>query len=111
MPIRQHSQPDHAAPSALFGDVVYTYNRAQAFADGLLIDVSPVAAEFGLRLPVALTAAAWSDCCVWTPADTARQTLQHVEARLANVLREMVAAAGSARGSVVRFANVRIPRD
>jgi hypothetical protein len=39
--------------------VIHTYTRAQALADGTLIDLSPLAAEAGFRYPVAVTAAVW----------------------------------------------------
>ena len=38
-----------------FGDVVYSYTRAQAVADGVQVEVSKVAAEAGIRFPVFLT--------------------------------------------------------
>ena len=38
-----------------FGEVIYSYTRAQAVADGLQVDVSKVAAEAGIRFPVFLT--------------------------------------------------------
>jgi uncharacterized protein DUF6573 len=41
--------------------LIYTYTRAQALADGVLIDVSETARELGFRYPVALTAALWAD--------------------------------------------------
>jgi hypothetical protein len=40
-------------------DVIHTYTRAQALADGVLIDISPLAAEAGFCYPVAVTAAVW----------------------------------------------------
>jgi len=41
----------------LFGPVVYVYTRAQAIADGVLVDVSETAKEVGFKLPVAITEA------------------------------------------------------
>ena len=38
-----------------FGEVIYSYTRAQAVADGVHVDVSKVAAEAGIRFPVFLT--------------------------------------------------------
>jgi hypothetical protein len=38
-----------------FGEVIYSYTRAQAVADGVQVDVSKVAAEAGIRFPVFLT--------------------------------------------------------
>ena len=46
-------------------NVVFSFSRAQAIADGVLIDVSDVAKEAGFRFPVAMTADAWSDCVAW----------------------------------------------
>lgn len=40
-------------------DVIFAYSRAQAIADGVLIDVSGTAKECGFRYPVAVTAAVW----------------------------------------------------
>lgn len=50
----------------IFGDVISSYSRAQAIEDGVLVDVSSVAQEAGLRFPVALTRAAW-ELCVTVP--------------------------------------------
>lgn len=41
-------------------DVIYSYSRAQAIADGVLIDVSETAREAGVRFPVAMTSILWS---------------------------------------------------
>jgi hypothetical protein len=48
-------------------DLIHTYSRAQALADGVLIDVSETAREVGIRYPVALTAAAWERCVAVPP--------------------------------------------
>jgi hypothetical protein len=45
-----------AARSAI---VISSHSRAQAFRDGVLIDVSETAREAGFRYPVVLTRAAW----------------------------------------------------
>jgi hypothetical protein len=42
---------------SLFGEVIFSYTRAQAIADRVLIDVTPTALEAGFRFPVAMTAA------------------------------------------------------
>jgi hypothetical protein len=41
-------------------DVIYSYTRAQAIADGVLVDVTKTAKEAGFTYPVALTRAV---CC------------------------------------------------
>ena len=43
-------------------DLIHRYTRAEAIADGVLIDVSATAKEAGFKYPVALTAAAWARC-------------------------------------------------
>jgi hypothetical protein len=42
---------------SLFGEVIFSYTRAQAIADRVLVDVTPTALEAGFRFPVAATAA------------------------------------------------------
>jgi hypothetical protein len=48
-------------------DLIHRYTRAQAIADGVLIDVSATAKEGGFKYPVALTAAAWAQCVAVPP--------------------------------------------
>ena len=54
---------------ALFGEVIFSYTRAQAIEDGVLIDVSEIAREAKFSIPVAITAAVYSRCVQWTQAD------------------------------------------
>lgn len=42
--------------------IISRYTRAQAIADGVLVDVTPLAKEAGFVLPVALTAAVHASC-------------------------------------------------
>jgi hypothetical protein len=44
------------------GVLIFSYTRAQAIADGVLVDVSKLAKEAGFRYPVAVTAAVWAEC-------------------------------------------------
>ena len=39
---------------------IFVYSRAQAIADGVLVDVTKTAREAGLKYPTALTAAVWA---------------------------------------------------
>jgi hypothetical protein len=48
-------------------EIVHRYTRADAIRDGVLIDVTAVAQEAGIRYPVALTAGAWAECVVVPP--------------------------------------------
>jgi hypothetical protein len=43
-------------------EIISRYSRADAIRDGVLIDVSAVAREAGIRYPVALTCAVWEQC-------------------------------------------------
>jgi len=38
-----------------FGNVIYSYSRREALADGVLVDVSEMATEAGFKFPVAVT--------------------------------------------------------
>ncbi len=40
-------------------DLIHSYTRAQALADGALVDVTTTAEEAGIKYPVALTRAVW----------------------------------------------------
>jgi hypothetical protein len=48
-------------------DLIHRYTRADAIRDGVLIDVSAMAREAGIRWPVALTAAVWAQCVAVPP--------------------------------------------
>ena len=50
--------PETDAETA-FGPVLSTYTRAQAIADGILVDVSKTAREAGFKIPVAITRSVW----------------------------------------------------
>jgi hypothetical protein len=81
-------------------DLIHSYSRAQAIADGVLIDVSPTAREAGFRYPVALTAAAWAKC-VAVPAGV---LCQDEAGRLWDVLWLLALGARRTYGPEVRFA-------
>ena len=78
--------PDSSGCDELFGDVIYSYTRAQAIADGVLIDATELAVDAGFKWPVALTAAAWQDCVAWSDADNKCQAYQDQSGRLWDVL-------------------------
>ncbi len=71
-------------------DVVHTYSRRQALADGVLVEVpAHTAAEAGIRLPLAITAAAWADTVAWDATveqGKASDTGQDEQGRLWDVL-------------------------
>ena len=97
----------------LFGEVIYTYTRAQAIEDGVLVDVSETAREAGFRWPVAITQAAWEDCIAWTEDDNNRQVYQDESGRLWDVLWMALHAitSASANRSQMLYELYRVPRD
>jgi hypothetical protein len=97
----------------LFSEVISTYSRAQAIEDGVLVDVGEMAIEAGFRIPVALTSAAWSDCVVWSDADSERQVYQDQSGRLFDVLYMAHHAIRSSRsgGDRLTFELYRVLRD
>lgn len=50
-----------AEKDSIFGDLIFSYSRADAIDDGVLIDVTAVAREAGFIYEVAMTSAAWHD--------------------------------------------------
>ena len=101
------------AADPIFGEVIYTYTRAQAIEDGVLIEVDATAKEQGFRWPVALTTAVWSDAVEWTDSDSQKQVHQDQIGRLRDVLCMAVFAIkitddGSDQ---LNFKVYRVPRD
>ncbi|WP_030277082.1 DUF6573 family protein [Streptomyces sp. NRRL B-24484] len=59
--------------SEIFGSAVHAVTRAEALESGALVAAdSQLAREAGWRWPVALTAAAWTDCVAWDAEAEAR---------------------------------------
>lgn len=80
--------------SSVFGDsVICGYTRAQAIADGVLVDVSETAKEAGFKVHTAVTAGVWNRCVALT--ETARRAGNDEHGRLWDVL------------SMARFAALR----
>ena len=104
-----HQSSEHP----FFGEVISVYTRAQALADGVLIDAGPMSREAGFCWPVAITAGAWAACVVWDDADSERQTLQDLSGRLWDVLfmAAYAARANANAGSELLFELYRVPRD
>lgn len=93
-------------------DLIFVYTRAQAIADGVLIDVTERAREAGFRIPVAVTAAVWADCVEWPETEPA---IQNESGRLWDVvfMAAMAARQAARRGEGDRttFALLVVPRD
>jgi hypothetical protein len=84
--------------------LVYTYSRAQAIEDGVLIDVTATAEEAGIRFPTAVTAALW-ETVVATP-EAARRHGESDEGRLWDVLwilRVVIREMADAKSDAVYF--------
>lgn len=94
-------------------EVIYSYTRREALADGGLVEVpANLAAEAGFRCHVALTAAAWADCVEWREEDTHRKGIpQDLNGRLWDVLwMARCAAIADPNTSQTTFAVYRICR-
>jgi len=108
------NQPPNPSEESFFGEVVFTYTRAQALADGVLKDVTALGRHAGFRWPVAVTAAVWADCVAWTEADSdAQRVPQDETGRLFDVL--FMAACAARRQPLDRdrmhYQLYRVPRD
>jgi hypothetical protein len=82
-------------------DLIHYYSRADALRDGILIDVSPTAREAGIRYPVAVTVAVWSQCIAVPPSVACQDEAGHLWDVLW-LLRCAIRRGGD--GSEVRFA-------
>ena len=97
-------------------ELIASYTRAEALADGALIDVSGLAYEAGIRFPTAITAAAHADCVAWTCDDgLAHEQREHwrlwnVVYMLAWAMRQLKAA-GEGNTDRLVFAVHRVPND
>ena len=81
-------------------NIIHTYTRSDAIADGLLIDATSLAREAGFRYPLAVTRAVW-EACVRVPL---ANTWQDETGRLWDVLVILASVIRSgATGSVIHF--------
>ena len=81
-------------------ELIFSYTRKQAIADGVLIDVTVTAREAGIKFPVALTAAARAKCVAVPPG----VQCQDEAGRLWDVLWVFRSAARNANGQTLFFA-------
>ena len=72
------------ADESQFGETIFDYTRRQAIADGVLIDVSEMAKEAGIKLPSAVTTALWHQWIV--PDEESESAGQSMSGRLWDVL-------------------------
>lgn len=94
-------------------DVIHSYSRAEALADGYLVDVSETAREAGFVFPVAMTRAAWENCVTWGEAEQRRKGACQDEAgRLWDVLwMARSAAKRAAQTDRLTYTLLRVPRE
>ncbi|MDX1252191.1 MAG: hypothetical protein IDH49_08110 [Gammaproteobacteria bacterium] len=93
--------------------MISVYTRAEAIDDGVLINVSKMAAEAGFRCAVALTQGVYAECVAWSEEDSLRQTYQDEPQRLWDVVWMATNAARSAKPGETRtpFQLYCVPRD
>jgi len=94
----------------VFGEVLSSYNRAQAIADGVLVSLNDpsftfrpglnICAEAGIKFPVAMTIAAFAKTV--SELDTPLPPCQDISGRLWDVL-SMFKWAAKRGGSEIRF--------
>jgi hypothetical protein len=65
-------------------EMIYSYTREQALADGVLVDASQMAKEAGIKYPVALTVALWHGYIV--PSEDLENVGQSTDGRLWDLL-------------------------
>lgn len=94
-------------------ELIFAYTREQAIEDGVLIDVSKMATEAGIKLPVAVTEAVWNTYINWDEEDSKKQTLQDLEGRLWDVLYMLKIAILKLKNneSQLRYQLSVVPRD
>lgn len=92
-----------SAENRMFSEetIIYSYTRARALADGVLIDVTGTAHEAGIRLPVAVTAGLWRRYI--EPDELSWSLGQSVQGRLWDTLWLFRHAARNFSGSVLLY--------
>ena len=92
---------DESMASEIFGDLIYSYTRAEALADGVLVDVSERARRAGIKYPTACSGSVWSliDCLPESSTDALAGIVRDMRAE--GVLTAMLAAIrrGGVRGT------------
>ncbi|EQD71656.1 hypothetical protein B1B_04334, partial [mine drainage metagenome] len=63
---------DKTMAREIFGELLYSYSRADAIRDGVLVDVSERARRAGIKHPTACTAGVWAliECLPENDTDT-----------------------------------------
>lgn len=96
----------------IFGSPIFAYTRAQAIADGVLIDVTKVAEKTGFKIPVAVTDSVWRNYIEWSQEDSNQQSYQDTNGRLWDVLFMLHVAITKNKDTDLIFYKLHvIPRD
>ncbi len=92
-----------------WGEPIYSYSRKQAIADGVLVDVSIMAQEAGIKYPAAVTRRVWDELVV--PDEDSRKEGQSEPGRMWDILwmLRMTIQTGES-GSEVRFPVIFVAR-
>ena len=91
---------DRNTAGEIFGedDLIYSYSRAQALADGVLVDITERARQCGIKYPTACTAGVWA--LIESIPESDRDMRDVAEAvRISAVLSAMLDAIRKARGT------------
>ena len=100
--MNEEEQSKEAARDPLAdAEVIFSYTRAEALADGVLVGVSELAREAGVRYPVAVTRRVWDE--VVTPRDEDRPAGQSETGRLWDLLWMLRVASQAAPGNQDRL--------
>ena len=81
-----------------FGNLIYSYTRAQAIADGVLIDVTDEAKAHGFKVPVAITDHLFHGYVAFVPEELQSQG-QSATGRLHDLLTLAMIAARTSKGT------------
>jgi hypothetical protein len=87
--------------------LIHRYTRAEAIADGVLVDVSGVAREAGIKYPVALTRAVWERCVAVPPG----VLCQDESGRLWDICWMLRCAIGRSAGKTVLTFGLHVRQD
>lgn len=94
-------------------DPAYTSSRAQAIADGTIIDCSDLGRQVGFKWPVAITQTVYKRFVEWTEEDNEKQVPQNQKSRLFSIVgacADYVRTRGP-KADRMRFRINSIPRD
>ena len=89
---------DNEIARELFGELIYSYTRAQALADGVLVDLSERARACGIRYPTACTAGLWALIEAIPESDREMREIA-MAVRISAVLSALLDAIRAARGT------------